>query len=144
MVAPRTRADEPAHSPPAAHPARKTTRRAAPNRTDGSPPTRIRSKANGAALNGASTKSAGTDRPPTATKPATKAPRANKPARDSPAALGEAIVASIQRHDPDADVTQIRAAVAFAIEAHADARRASGEPFVTHPIAAAQILADLG
>ncbi|MBI2780377.1 MAG: bifunctional (p)ppGpp synthetase/guanosine-3',5'-bis(diphosphate) 3'-pyrophosphohydrolase [Chloroflexi bacterium] len=58
--------------------------------------------------------------------------------------MGEQLIASILKHDPDADVTDVRRAVEFAIEAHGDARRASGEPFVTHPIAAAQILAGLG
>ena len=32
----------------------------------------------------------------------------------------------------------------LAVEAHAAQRRATGEPYVTHPIASAQILADLG
>ena len=52
------------------------------------------------------------------------------------------LLASIQRRDPDADIEAIKRAVAFAIEAHGDQRRASGEPYVTHPIASAQILAD--
>ncbi|HET9681816.1 MAG TPA: HD domain-containing protein, partial [Candidatus Limnocylindrales bacterium] len=52
------------------------------------------------------------------------------------------LIASIQRRDPDADLDAIRRAVDFAIEAHGDQKRASGEPYVTHPIASAQILAD--
>jgi GTP pyrophosphokinase len=58
--------------------------------------------------------------------------------------MGEELVATILAHDDDADVEPIRRAVAFAIEAHGDQPRASGEPFVTHPIASAQILAELG
>src|SRR6185312_7651695 len=53
MVAPRTRAERPADIVPAARPARKGSRRAAADGTDGSPPKRTRSMANGAALNGA-------------------------------------------------------------------------------------------
>ena len=40
MVAPRTRAERPAETVPAARPARKASRRAAPAGSDGSPPTR--------------------------------------------------------------------------------------------------------
>jgi guanosine-3',5'-bis(diphosphate) 3'-pyrophosphohydrolase len=58
--------------------------------------------------------------------------------------MGAQLIASILKHDPASDVTDVRRAIEFAIEAHGDTRRASGEPFVTHPIAAAQILAGLG
>ena len=129
MVAPRTRAERPAEISPAARPARKASRRA-PNGADGSP-------ASGAATNGAA--------PKTATRPRRSTGGIARPRKaDSPEAMGEQLVVSILRHDPDADVTDVRRAVEFAIEAHGDARRASGEPFVTHPIAAAQILAGLG
>jgi GTP pyrophosphokinase len=59
-------------------------------------------------------------------------------------ALGQHLIAAVKRHDPSADVTAIERAIEFAIEAHGEQKRASGEPYVTHPIAAAQILADLG
>jgi GTP diphosphokinase / guanosine-3',5'-bis(diphosphate) 3'-diphosphatase len=135
MVAPRTRAERPADIVPAARPARKGSRRAAADGTDGSPPKRTRSSSNGAALNGAGTASA------TATPGATvtKAPR-----KTGLEALGDQLIASILKHDDDADVTDVRRAIDFAIEAHGGQKRASGEPFVTHPIASAQILADLG
>ena len=48
------------------------------------------------------------------------------------------------RHHPSADVTLIEAAYRFAREAHESQKRVSGEPYVTHPIAVAQILAELG
>ena len=38
----------------------------------------------------------------------------------------------------------MRRALAFAVEAHRDQRRASGEPYVTHPISVAITLAELG
>ena len=156
MVAPRTRAERPAETLPAARPARKASRRAAPGATDGSPPTRTKA-ANGVATNGAGTKGlalakkrsatsngAALNGAPAAAKPAAAKAPARPPKRDTPEAMGAALVASILKHDPDADVTDIRRAVDFAIEAHGEAKRASGEPFVTHPIAAAQILSGLG
>src|SRR4051812_45030032 len=133
MVAPRTRADEPAQPIPAARTTRKGSRRAAADGTDGSPPKRPRSKANGATLNGKER----------AQGARTSAATAARPKKTSLEALGDQLIASI-RHDDDADVKDVRRAIQFAIEAHGDQKRASGEPYVTHPIASAQILADLG
>jgi len=138
MVAPRTRAERPAEIVPAARPARKGSRRAAADATDGSPPKRPRTKTNGAALNGADpAHAAATAKGTTAT-----APRASK--KTSIESLGDQLVASILKHDDDADVSHVRRAIDFAVEAHGEQKRASGEAYVTHPIAAAQILADLG
>ena len=47
-------------------------------------------------------------------------------------------------HHPSADLTKIREAWQFAIEAHGAQRRASGEPYVIHPLAVARTLAELG
>src|SRR6185503_7195753 len=138
MVAPRTRAERPAEIVPAARPARKGSRRAAADGTDGSPPKRTRSKANGAALNGAG---AAAD---AAAPAAPKATPAKPPRKSSLEVLGDHLIASILKHDDDADVKDVRRAIEFAIEAHGNQKRASGEPYVTHPIASAQILADLG
>ncbi len=147
MVAPRTRAERPADIVPAARPARKGPRRAAPDGSDGSPPKRARSGANGAGLNGTGSATA---TKPAATKPAPTKQKAPRPAgartgkRTTIEALGDQLVAAILKHDDDADVATVRRAIDFAVEAHGDQRRASGEPYVTHPIASAQILADLG
>jgi GTP pyrophosphokinase len=54
------------------------------------------------------------------------------------------LVAAIHVHYPQADLADVERAVAMAAEAHGDQRRASGEPYVTHPVAAAEILAELG
>jgi len=54
------------------------------------------------------------------------------------------LLAAIKVHYPQADLADVERAVAMALEAHGDQRRASGEPYVTHPIAAAEILAELG
>jgi GTP diphosphokinase / guanosine-3',5'-bis(diphosphate) 3'-diphosphatase len=61
----------------------------------------------------------------------------------SVASMAKDLLAAVKRHDPDADLASIQRAIDFAVEAHGDQQRASGEPYVTHPIAAAQILADL-
>ena len=139
MVAPRTRAERPAEIVPAARPARKGSRRAASDGTDGSPPKRTRSRAKGVALNGAEPARAAAPAASTAT---TRAPAPKK--KTSLETLGDHLVAAILKHDDDADVKDVRRAIEFAIEAHGDQRRASGERYVTHPIASAQILADLG
>src|SRR5256885_11157753 len=54
------------------------------------------------------------------------------------------LLATIARHYPQADLTPVNQALDLATQAHEGQRRASGEPYVTHPIASAQILADLG
>jgi guanosine-3',5'-bis(diphosphate) 3'-pyrophosphohydrolase len=59
-------------------------------------------------------------------------------------ALIEAILTEVTSHYPSADVEAIREAFDLAVEAHEGQRRASGEPYVTHPIAAAQLVAELG
>ena len=50
----------------------------------------------------------------------------------------------LQGRYPQADLTSVSAAFAFAHEAHAGQKRASGEPYVTHPLAVARILAEMG
>ena len=45
-------------------------------------------------------------------------------------------------YNPSADFAQIRAAFEFAQEAHKDQKRKSGEPYIIHPLAVAQIVAE--
>jgi GTP pyrophosphokinase len=59
-------------------------------------------------------------------------------------ALRVRLLDEMRAHHPTADLTDVSRAFDMAVEAHADQVRASGEPYVTHPIAAAQILAELG
>jgi len=54
------------------------------------------------------------------------------------------LLATIAPHYPQADLEPVGRAFDLAVEAHDGQTRASGEPYVTHPIASAQILADLG
>jgi GTP diphosphokinase / guanosine-3',5'-bis(diphosphate) 3'-diphosphatase len=54
------------------------------------------------------------------------------------------LLQSLARHYPQADLTIVQRAFDLAIAAHSGQLRVSGEPYVTHPLAAAQILADIG
>ncbi len=56
----------------------------------------------------------------------------------------EALVRTVRHHHPKADLTQLELAHEVAKTAHAGQTRRSGEPYITHPIAVAQILAELG
>jgi|SRR5579862_870269 len=127
MVVPRTRTTRSAESRPVARPpAERTTRsaRRAPARpaAASSPPT-----PSGAAVTPAAPKSNG------------RHPSPPSLIED----LAANLIAAVRADEPNADIPAIERAIAFAIEAHGDQRRASGEPYVTHPIAAAQILADI-
>ena len=56
--------------------------------------------------------------------------------------------AALERHiittNPNADVARIRAAFEYADEHHGSQLRKSGEPYITHPIAVAEIVNELG
>jgi GTP pyrophosphokinase len=66
------------------------------------------------------------------------------PADASLEVLRERLLAEVRTHHPGADLGDVERAFALAVEAHADQKRASGEPYVVHPIASAQILAEIG
>jgi GTP pyrophosphokinase len=89
-------------------------------------------------------------RPPAAVLAGEKQPPAGEKRRPGGAptasleTLRRQLVESVVRHHPTADPGLIEGAFDLAVAAHADQRRASGEPYVTHPIAAAQTIADLG
>ena len=51
---------------------------------------------------------------------------------------------AVSKHYPQADLSQMRQAFELAEEAHRGQARVTGEPYITHPLAAAQILADIG
>lgn len=52
--------------------------------------------------------------------------------------------AVIKENNPAADLARIRAAFDFAQNAHNNQRRKDGTPFVSHPLAAAEIIAEMG
>ena len=51
---------------------------------------------------------------------------------------------SVRYHYPDSDLSILRKAYKRAVIQHLHQQRRSGEPYIIHPIAVAQILADLG
>ncbi|MCX8052233.1 MAG: HD domain-containing protein, partial [Armatimonadetes bacterium] len=55
----------------------------------------------------------------------------------------ESIIAKVKEYDPDADVGLIRRAYEFAFKAHEGQKRLTGDPYITHPLATAQTLAEL-
>jgi GTP pyrophosphokinase len=56
----------------------------------------------------------------------------------------EQLLKTVRLHHPKADLTLLERAYAAAELAHRGQTRKSGEPYITHPVAVAQILADLG
>ncbi|WEV59976.1 bifunctional (p)ppGpp synthetase/guanosine-3',5'-bis(diphosphate) 3'-pyrophosphohydrolase [Bifidobacterium sp. ESL0728] len=54
------------------------------------------------------------------------------------------IVRACRAHHPDADLSILERAYRRAVWQHRNQRRRSGEPYIIHPLAVAQILADLG
>jgi guanosine-3',5'-bis(diphosphate) 3'-pyrophosphohydrolase len=71
-------------------------------------------------------------------------PRQARKPEDEIGALRDQLLATIAKHYPQADLGPVGSALDMAADAHAGQLRASGEPYVTHPIASAQILAELG
>lgn len=55
----------------------------------------------------------------------------------------EFLVALVKTYSPEMDTSRIERAYALASAAHAGQTRATGEPYVTHPLATAKILADM-
>jgi GTP pyrophosphokinase len=73
--------------------------------------------------------------------PPVAAPFASSRALD---AAEKRIEKELHERYPGADLAPVAAAYRFAREAHGPQRRASGEPYITHPLAVAEILAELG
>ncbi len=64
--------------------------------------------------------------------------------RAQPAGAVDRLIKTVRSHHPKADVALIERAYAAAERAHSGQLRKSGEPYITHPVAVAQILAELG
>ena len=64
--------------------------------------------------------------------------------RAQPAGAVDRLIKTVRLHHPKADVALIERAYTAAERAHSGQKRKSGEPYITHPVAVAQILADLG
>jgi guanosine-3',5'-bis(diphosphate) 3'-pyrophosphohydrolase len=81
------------------------------------------------------------------TTPSTTSLRALIPrifSRAQPAGAVDRLIKTVRLHHPKADTALLERAYATAEEAHRGQKRKSGEPYITHPVAVAQILADLG
>ncbi|MFA5606353.1 MAG: bifunctional (p)ppGpp synthetase/guanosine-3',5'-bis(diphosphate) 3'-pyrophosphohydrolase [Leucobacter sp.] len=61
----------------------------------------------------------------------------------SPGAVDQ-LIRTVRANHPRADVSVVERAYTVAERAHRGQKRRSGEPYITHPIAVAQILAELG
>jgi len=64
--------------------------------------------------------------------------------RSQPAGAVDRLVKTVRMHHPKADLVVIERAYSVAERAHQVQLSKSGEPYITHPVAVAQILADLG
>ncbi|WP_060915250.1 RelA/SpoT family protein [Microbacterium oleivorans] len=56
----------------------------------------------------------------------------------------EELMRTVRIHHPKGDIAIVERAYRTAAKAHASQKRQSGEPYITHPLAVAQILAELG
>lgn len=56
----------------------------------------------------------------------------------------EPVIQSLRSNHPKADVDVVQRAFVIAADKHKDQRRKSGDPYITHPVAVATILADIG
>ena len=64
--------------------------------------------------------------------------------RAQPVGAVDTLMKTVRMHHPKADLAIIERAYTAAERAHEGQVRRSGEPYITHPVAVAQILADLG
>ncbi|TBN56780.1 bifunctional (p)ppGpp synthetase/guanosine-3',5'-bis(diphosphate) 3'-pyrophosphohydrolase [Glaciihabitans arcticus] len=64
--------------------------------------------------------------------------------RAQPSGAVDRLIKTVRLHHPKADIALIERAYTTAEKAHSGQKRKSGEPYITHPVAVAQILADLG
>ena len=81
------------------------------------------------------------------TTPSTAALRRLVPrifSRAQPIGAVDTLLKTVRTHHPKVDLSIIERAYTAAERAHDGQKRRSGEPYITHPVAVAQILADLG
>src|SRR5680860_586236 len=64
--------------------------------------------------------------------------------RAQPVGAVDTLIKTVRLHHPKVDLSIIERAYVTAEQAHEGQVRRSGEPYITHPVAVAQILADLG
>ena len=54
----------------------------------------------------------------------------------------ERLIATVREYNPGANVEDMERAYRYAADHHKDQKRKDGSPFVTHPLAVAQIVAE--
>src|SRR6187549_3958368 len=83
--------------------------------------------------------------PARALRPATIAPAPEKtvPARKPPMMRQYDLIERVRRYNPDTNEALLNRAYVYAMKAHGEQRRASGDPYFSHPIEVAAILTDL-
>ena len=64
-------------------------------------------------------------------------------ARQKPLMRQTELVERVRAYDPDADEAVLNKAYVFAMQAHGTQKRASGDPYFSHPLEVAGILTDL-
>ncbi|MCS5733238.1 RelA/SpoT family protein [Herbiconiux daphne] len=64
--------------------------------------------------------------------------------RAQPSGAVDTLIRTVRANHPKADLTIVERAYTAAERAHDGQKRRSGEPYITHPVAVAQILAELG
>src|SRR6187397_3584237 len=83
--------------------------------------------------------------PARALRPATIAPAPEKtvPARKPPMMRQYDLIERVRRYNPNTNEALLNRAYVYAMKAHGEQRRASGDPYFSHPIEVAAILTDL-
>ncbi len=75
--------------------------------------------------------------------PETEVGTRRRPKRPTANSAVTELLDKVLQYQPTADVDQLRAAYEFSSRVHKGQKRLSGEPFLTHPLAVASLLADL-
>ncbi|MBV8578232.1 MAG: bifunctional (p)ppGpp synthetase/guanosine-3',5'-bis(diphosphate) 3'-pyrophosphohydrolase, partial [Acetobacteraceae bacterium] len=79
---------------------------------------------------------------PDGAAPAAEASPRSAPSRARDGSIGPSeLIGKVLAYDPQADAALIEAAYALAMKAHGSQSRENGEPYITHPLAVADILA---
>src|SRR6185295_5229850 len=83
--------------------------------------------------------------PARALRPATIAPAPEKtvPARKPPMMRQYDLIERVRRYNPDTNEALLNRAYVYAMKAHGEQRRASGDPYFSHPLEVAAILTEL-
>ena len=69
--------------------------------------------------------------------------RAEKPVKPPPMMRQYDLIERVRRYNPDTDEALLNRAYVYAMKAHGEQKRASGDPYFSHPLEVAAILTDL-